>query len=125
MRYLVLLLLAASPMAYAGKYRPIYNADFSYDSNIHNAQVKKAIKKSLISRGWTMGDAKRGKIKAKIFLRTHVAEVVITYGGGNIKIDYVTSTNLGYRMKKGQPLIHRNYNNWIINLERDISVNLT
>ena len=49
-------------------------------------------------------------------LRDHVAVVDVRYTATTYSITYKDSTNLNYR--DGQ--IHKNYNGWIENLDRDI-----
>ena len=124
MRYTVLLFMGFGLFAYGGKYKPIYNSELSYDKSIALEKVEKAVKKSLIGRGWRVKEATPGKITAKIRLRSHTAIIEIAFGKGNLTITYKDSTNLGYRVKKGEKRIHRNYNNWILNLERDIEGHL-
>ena len=62
-----------------------------------------------------------GVIRATLHLRTHVAVTEITYNEQVFSIIYVDSTNLDYDGTS----IHKNYNGWIQNLERAISVQPT
>ena len=116
----VVLLAFASFYSMAGKYRPIYNTSFEVTEDLGKKDVESAIKKALIRRGWTIKETKNGHIAAKIHVRSHRAEIAIAYSKKEISITYVDSANLGYRNKKGEELIHGNYNRWIANLERTI-----
>jgi hypothetical protein len=63
-----------------------------------------------------MVPGERGVINAKLSLRTHVAVVDVRYSATSYSIVYRDSTNLDYRGDQ----IHKNYNGWIQNLDRDI-----
>lgn len=122
MRSLIIVaLMIGSTLAFAGRLEPVYNAEMSYEASISDAKVEKAIKKALIQRGWRAKETTSGKVKAHITLRSHTANTDITYGNGSIKFTYVNSTNLKAKQKKGEQYIHRNYNRWIMNLEKDIN----
>lgn len=120
-KYLVLLLMACSLSAFAGKYKPIYNAEFEVSENLSKKQVEKAIKKGIINKGWTVVKSESGVMYAKILVRSHMAKVKISYTAKSIKIEYDDSSNLGYREKGGEPRIHGNYNRWVQYLEQSIN----
>ena len=82
--------------------------------------VKSAILRAGVSLGWQMTDAGPGVIKAHIALRTHTADADINYNTKTYSIVYRSSTNLD--ASGGQ--IHKNYNGWIENLDRDIRAQL-
>jgi hypothetical protein len=67
--------------------------------------VRDAILRAGRRLGWQMVPGERGVINAKLSLRTHVAVVDVRY-----------STNLDHSGDQ----IHKNYNGWIQNLDRDI-----
>jgi len=79
-------------------------------------QVRDAIVKAGSALGWAMTPDSPGLITGRLSLRDHVAVVDIRYTPKAFSIIYKDSTNLHYR--SGQ--IHRNYNGWIENLEREI-----
>lgn len=83
-------------------------------------QVKNAIIKAGAQREWIMSDAGPGVIKARQQTRDHVAEIKINYSATSYSINYDSSLNL---MASGGK-IHRNYNRWIHNLDKDIQINL-
>jgi hypothetical protein len=78
--------------------------------------VKKAIISAGTGLGWKMTPQEDGRITGQLDLRKHTAIVDITYTTEAFSITYVDSTNLKYDGR----LIHRNYNNWITNLENRI-----
>lgn len=102
--------------------------------NIHNApvplaknkrptmkQTEEAIVEAGASRGWVMEAKKPGLIIGNLTVRgKHHATVKVTYTTKTYNIDYVDSRNLKYKDGK----IHRNYNNWINNLDQRIRTNL-
>ena len=61
-----------------------------------------------------------GLINGRLVLRGHTAVIDVRYTATNYSITYKESANLDYR--DGQ--IHKNYNGWIENLNRDIRANL-
>jgi hypothetical protein len=67
-----------------------------------------------------MNDVGPGVIKARQQNRNHSAEVRITYSATAYSIDYDSSQNL----LASQGKIHKNYNRWVRNLDKDIQVSL-
>ncbi|EAU0260602.1 hypothetical protein A6855_28670, partial [Salmonella enterica] len=59
-------------------------------------------------------------IKARQQNRDHIAEVRITYSATGYSIKYDSSLNL---LASGGK-IHKNYNRWVRNLDKDIQINL-
>jgi hypothetical protein len=79
-------------------------------------EVRKAIITAGSGLGWVIAPVSPGLATGTLNLRTHLAVVDIRYTTKSFSIIYKDSTNLHYR--SGQ--IHRNYNDWIENLDRDI-----
>jgi hypothetical protein len=79
-------------------------------------QVKYAIVSAGTGLGWVMTPVSPGLISGRLSLRDHVAVVDVRYTTKTYSITYKDSTNLNYQ--DGQ--IHKNYNGWIENLDRDI-----
>jgi len=120
---LALALLVAMP-AYAGRDAPIFNvtdtpvswmpgADMSAD------KVARAIITACARLGWVCTIAAPGEIAGRLNLRSHQADVRIPYSAEKYSILYVSSENLRYDATKNT--IHRNYNNWVLNLQRQIN----
>ncbi|MBA7844740.1 hypothetical protein HV213_01790 [Klebsiella sp. RHBSTW-00484] len=99
---------------------PIEQIQTTVSAGHTEAQVKKAIIKAGAQREWIMSDAGPGVIKARQQSRDHVAEIKITYSATRYSINYDSSLNL---MASGGK-IHRNYNRWVHNLDKDIQINL-
>lgn len=83
-------------------------------------QVRVAIVGAGTGLGWTMAPTAPGLLTGRISLRGHTAQIDVRYTATTYSILYKDSTNLQY--VDGQ--IHRNYNGWIENLNRDIRGNL-
>jgi hypothetical protein len=86
------------------------------------AKVEKAITSAGILKGWKMTPIAPGVIQADLALRTHTAQVKITYNTNSYAINYVNSTDLDYNASKA--VIHRQYNNWITALNAQIQSDL-
>jgi hypothetical protein len=79
-------------------------------------QVRNAIVSAGNALGWVMTPVSPGQVSGRLLLRDHVAVVDVRYTANTYSITYKDSMNLNYR--DGQ--IHKNYNGWIENLDRDI-----
>ena len=121
-KFVLALLFGSTAFAMAGKYEPVYTGTVTIGGDHTMAKIETAIKKALVNRGWGIVSGERGNIKAKIILRGHTAVIDIQFDKKKVTFNYVSSMELGYREKGGQKLIHRNYNRWILNLERDVQV---
>ncbi|NEW61531.1 hypothetical protein GSY74_09575 [Sulfurovum sp. bin170] len=100
----------------------IYTAPNAPVSQIANtptlAQVDKAVKDSLVGRGWIPQ-----KVSPHIYLGTYnrrelMAKIKITFDTSVFNIQHVESKNLDY--DSSDESIHSTYNKWVKNLERDI-----
>ena len=78
--------------------------------------VKMAIMRAGTQLGWQMTESEPGLINARISLRTHTASANIRFDTKTYSIVYRDSTNLDAQGGS----IHKNYNGWIENLDRDI-----
>ncbi|HEJ9074890.1 TPA: hypothetical protein SML54_005384 [Serratia marcescens] len=99
---------------------PVDNVHSTVSAGHSEAQVRSGILKAGAQRQWIMNDAGPGVIKARQQNRNHSAEVRITYSATAYSIDYDSSQNL----LASQGKIHKNYNRWVRNLDKDIQVNL-
>lgn len=84
-------------------------------------EVGKAITRAGASLGWQMKTVKSGNIVGTLMLRGHTAVVDVTYDTQTYNITYKDSVKLGYNGER----IHKNYNGWIMNLDRDIRAQLS
>ena len=103
--------------------QPIKNVSVTYLPGVvvtSEQNVRKAITLAVSKRGWRVVSEKRGLIEASINVRDHEAVVGITYSGSGYGISYKDSTNLNHRGNN----IHRNYNKWVVLLDREIQKQL-
>ena len=122
-------LLAASMAAQAGCMRcdPILNVDDAPVTSasgkaLTNDQVKAAIIRAGAGLGWIVKEAGPGKLTANLAVRKHTAEVEIPYSPKKYSITYKGSTNLD---AGPDGTIHKNYNGWIQNLNKNINAQLS
>jgi len=103
----------------------VYNVEeapiISSVTDISKTDIAKAIKRAGISLGWQMKDKAEGEIIGTLLLRRHMAKVSIKYTTDYYSINYLDSKKLKYDGTK----IHKNYNGWIQNLDRDIKIQLS
>jgi hypothetical protein len=119
------LLLAFAPVN-SGAAKPINNmmdlpVPAKGDGSLFSLQeVQAIIVDGVSARGWVPTVAGEGIISATIIVRNkHYATVDIPFSSTAYSILYVSSTNLDYNEKRQS--IHRNYNNWVVNLSRTIN----
>ncbi|NOI68253.1 hypothetical protein [Vibrio sp. 99-8-1] len=102
--------------------QPIMNfEDTPVAYELQSQDVKAAIIKAASARDWLVKEVKEGELDAKLYVRSHFAEVSITYSNKFYSINYVRSENL----KESDGNIHRNYNRWVNNLNVDIQKQLS
>ncbi len=107
----------------ACKATPVYNVAQSHvPANLTAKQVEKNIIKALTQKGWQVKANANGVILAEIMVRTHIAKIEISFDASQYSINYVDSTNLKYNPQK--KTIHKNYNNWVIYIDRLIQTGL-
>lgn len=86
------------------------------------ASVKKVIKRALYRRKWIVRNVSPGFIRATYSRGRHMAVVNVRYTPRKISIAYHKTESLNFNREKGT--IHRTYNTWVQNMERDIRVEL-
>ncbi|MBC4752374.1 LptM family lipoprotein [Klebsiella variicola] len=109
-----------SALAGCARTAPIEQVNTIVSAGHTAAQVKDTIIKAGAQREWIMSDAGPGVIKGHLQNRDHVADIKINYSATSYSIVYVSSLNLMAANGK----IHRNYNRWVHNLDKDIQVTL-
>ncbi len=94
---------------------PIQNANFPITpaGGTSLDAVERSIIEVGVDLGWVIEPTGPGEATGTLNLRTHMAVVRIRYDARRVRIDYVDSRNLDHHGDR----IHRNYNNWIRNLE--------
>ena len=99
--------------------------EFNITSEISDESLAKEIKLALINREWIPIDGKNGLISARLNVRKHTVEIDIKYGDGIIEIIYRDSKNMLYKSEDDSTrVIHKKYNAWIMNLQRDIQLRI-
>ncbi len=97
--------------------------------------VSKVIQGALLGRGWTIDEKKfpddekndgneGGVIVSTLHIRVHTVTIKLTFDVEKIEIEYIASTQMRYKEKKGIKYIHPKYTEWIKNLENDIRASL-
>lgn len=100
---------------------PIARINSTVEAGHTQVEVKNAILKAGAQRQWIMSEVKSGVIKARQQSSKHKAEVQITYTATGYDIKYDSSLNL----KASGGKIHKTYNRWVHNLDKDIQVLLS
>lgn len=103
---------------------PVYNVESEPLSVVRPAtlqEVETAIRRAAARIGWTVKRLGPRKLEGRVVVRRHVALVDITYTTKEFSITYKDSQNLKYT----GTTIHKNYNNWVLNLARAINVEIS
>jgi hypothetical protein len=126
MRIFGILIAAALLVAGCGTVQPIQNVEKSPiilppGKTVTQQQVTTAIMRAGTRLGWQMQPEGPGRLSGRIALRNHTAVIDVEHDTKSYSIKYRDSTNLD--AKDG--MIHRNYNGWIQNLDKNIRSELT
>lgn len=118
-------LAAACAPAVAGKQDPMMipayeKVEATNGIETTAARIKAAIIHAGKARGWTVSGSEPGKVTLRYAPRTHEVIVAVRYDANGFKIEYVSSKEMNYEVKRGTAEIHGNYNRWIRNLAIDI-----
>jgi len=112
-----LLLMAATPLV---DLPPV-----SAPTGLSSQEVHKVLRRTLLQRGWMIDSDKPDEIVATLNVRVHSLTMRFTERPGSIAMQYVSSQNLDYAVKKdGTRVIHRKYPGWCDSLARALSQNL-
>jgi len=117
-RLLTVLIIVVGIAACTSK--PIYNVDSdSFGTPTAPLSVRaEQIRRAALGLGWQVENVGPGEMKCALNLRDHQAVVAINYTPTNYSIRYLSSANLDYTGTE----IHRNYNGWVQNLEKQIRI---
>jgi len=119
--------LLAMP-AHAARTAPIYTpAPIQVPAGKNVAAVNKAVRKALFDKGWETREIGPGHLQGKHSKsggrdRVHIAVLDVRFDAKSVRISYKSSQELNYDKAAG--VIHKTYNNWVHNLERNIRSNL-
>ena len=103
--------------------KPVLNTqhELPADIQISEEKMKTVIVTALQKRNWTVQRLSPQLVQAEITIRNqYYAAIDIRYTRNSYAITYRDSRDLGYKDGK----IHRNYNRWVNNLDRDIMAGL-
>jgi hypothetical protein len=95
---------------------PLENSSFG--ASLTREQAAKAITLGGARLGWNIVAVKPGLMEGTLVNREHTVVVNIPYTAGNYSIQYVSSIN----MYAENGMIHKSYNRWIRNLEKEIRI---
>ncbi|MBP6515086.1 MAG: hypothetical protein KA224_07885 [Steroidobacteraceae bacterium] len=119
---LSLLLVLPFLVLLMGATKPIVDpAPIAVPAGMAAPAVSKVIRAALAGRGWVVDSEAPGRIEATLNIRVHTVTLEIAYDTQAVNIRYLRSTNLDEETKDGQKFIHRNYFNWLKNVQNDIA----
>jgi len=119
--------LLAMP-AYAARTEPVYTPKpIQVPAGKSVGDVNKAVRKALFDKGWAIREIGPGHLQGKHSKsggrdRVHIAVLEVRFDAKSVRISYKDSQELNYDKATG--VIHRTYNSWVHNLERNIRSNL-
>lgn len=119
--------LLAMP-AYAANTAPIYTPEpIQVPAGKGTEDVKKAVRKALFDKDWEIREIGPGHLQGKHTKsggkgKLHVAVLDVRFDSKSVRIGYKDSQELNYDKESG--VIHKTYNNWVRNLEKNIRANL-
>lgn len=91
------------------------------------AKVQDVIRNVLVARDWIVRESQPGRLTADYTRRADSgfrATIAINYSAMQVHVAYVDSQGLDYEVDDGERLIHGNYNKWIRNLVKDLTLQL-
>jgi hypothetical protein len=117
-RLLIVLIIAVGIAACTSK--PIYSVESdSFGTPTAPLSVRAdQIRRAALGLGWQVENVGPGEMKCTLNWREHQAVVMVNYTPTNYSIRYLSSANLNYTGAE----IHRNYNNSVQNLQKQIRI---
>jgi hypothetical protein len=102
--------------------QPLRNPTF--EIAIHdNAKIQEAIRQALVRRDWSITIRHTNGFDAVYNRSSQLgAKIRVTHVEGTVTIRYLGSHGLDYSTSNGAAKIHKRYNLWVTNLERDIQI---
>lgn len=88
-----------------------------------NLKIQQAIQQALVRRDWSITARHPNGFDAEYSRSSQLgAKIRVTHVGSTVTIQHLGSFGLQYSNLHGLPEIHKRYNLWVTNLERDIQV---
>lgn len=104
--------------------RPVSTPSFQVATS-DQKRVHEAVRQALVQRRWSIIAQRPDGFDAEYQRSADMrAKVRVTHAGDKVSIAYLDSSNLGYGIAETGPEIHKRYNAWVANLERDIQVQI-
>ena len=86
-------------------------------------KMRLVVMDSAMRFNWQVMDDKKGKMKLRYSKGYKFsADIEVAYTEKNFRINYLESYGLGYEKRGDKAVIHRNYNRWIRNLDKEITL---
>jgi hypothetical protein len=123
MRKLTLLMMALLSMAFfaACTKKPIMDIhNIPYGVSVTKEQAIRAITQAGITRGWQIAQIDENTLQGVLRQRQHTVVITIPITDTGYSINYKSSDNM--KADETNRTIHKSYNRWIRNLEKDISL---
>ncbi|SFN44465.1 hypothetical protein [Xenorhabdus japonica] len=117
---LLISLVCVITLAGCARNAPILTPQATIMTHNSLSSVKKAILEAGKKRKWVMTEVSPGVIDGFLKNRQHDVQIRINYTAKNYSINYVKS----HKLRESDGKIHRNYNRWVNNLDKDIQSNL-
>ena len=117
---LVLAMVLAMMACRAGKSIETVKYDTSNQA-LTLEQMRDAIARGCLINQWLVSEVDSNTIEAATTVRgKHHVVVTIPYTSNHYEIKYKSSSNMNYKMKDGNPVIHPAYNEWVRTLDTSI-----
>lgn len=100
------------------QYQPLSTSDGAEPGA---ARVRAAIVDAARVRRWETVASEPGRLTLRYAPRTHEVVIAVRYDDRGFLIEYVSSKDMDYQVRKGETFIHGNYNVWIENLAENIA----
>lgn len=114
--------LASVSLVACSRLQPLNAPTFQVATH-DQGKIHEAIRQALLARHWSIiaqrADGFDAEYKRSV---EQGAKIRVTHVGDKVSIQYLDSRNLDYVTMGGVPEIHKRYNGWIHNLERNIQL---
>ena len=120
----VLFMTVGATLIACNRLQPVNEPSFTVAQS-NQAKVHEAIRQALLERRWSILGQTSNSFEAEYQRGADTrSRVKVLHENGHVSVKYLGSSNLNYGDVEGSPHIHRRYNAWVANLERDIQVEI-